>query len=215
MKAENIMVMTTSVKGPCLLVYAVACMFAFVFMPRNVLAAEAQMDHSEHMGMHHATPENEFFGHDGKAKVDFELLNAAGELVRDEQFRGQYLLLTFGFTHCEHICPLMGATMGAVLRTLKQPAAGVFVSIDTERDTPVVTNTYAQAFNGKMQGLGGTYAMINSAADNFHISYVVTKTQNAYTVQHTANIFLIDPAGKLLETFPLDARVEEILALIH
>ena len=147
---------------------------------------------------------------DREIKVDFELLGIDGKPVTDEDFRGRYLLLTFGFTHCEHICPMMGATIGRVLENTDIPAAGLFISIDPERDTPAITHRYAQLFSDAFIGASGNYDAINRAAENFLISYVVTKTQQSYTVSHTANIFLVSPEGEFLEIFPLNATPDEI-----
>lgn len=146
-----------------------------------------------------------------KINPGFELLDQNGDSVTLADFKGKYLLVTFGFTHCEHICPLMAATMGAVLNKLAAPAAGIFISVDTERDSPALTTAYAQVFSSKMTGLGGDFSLVNAAAANFGVSYAVNKTRESYSVQHTANIFLLDPAGALLDIFPLNATVEDIL----
>ena len=56
-----------------------------------------------------------------------------------------------------------------------------------------------------MIGLGGSFEQISQAANNFNISFVVTKSQKAYTVEHSSEIFLIAPDGKVLEVFALNA----------
>jgi protein SCO1/2 len=147
--------------------------------------------------------------------VDFELLDRHGNIVRDEEYRGRYLLLAFGFTNCPHICPLMAFNMGAALEATEHDAAGVFVSVDTERDTPAITDAYASSFSDRMTGLGGSRDQINAAANNFRVSYAVTKTQSTYTVQHTATTYLIGPDGQLLETFAVNASAAEIVAAMR
>jgi protein SCO1/2 len=93
--------------------------------------------------------------------------------------------------------------------------AGIFVSVDTERDTPRVTQDYASHFGEGMIGLGGNIEQINAAAKNFKVSYAVTKTQDNYTVQHTANVFLIDPDGALVDVFNFSTKPEVLLKAIH
>jgi protein SCO1/2 len=147
--------------------------------------------------------------------VDFELVDSAGRLVTDEDFRGRYVLLGFGFTHCPDVCPLMALNMGRVLRSADRAAAGIFVSVDTERDTPAVTQEYASHFGDAMLGLGGSVEQVNEAAKHFKVSYAVTKTQDTYTVQHTANVFLIDPDGELVDVFTFATTPETILKAIR
>ncbi len=174
----------------------------------------AHMDHPEHMAMAAA---------DGRAamdatseiNVDFELVDRDGKTVTDENFRGRHVLLAFGFTHCEHICPLMGLHMGQAVQAAGVPVTGIFVSVDTERDTAASNDDYARHFGESMLGLGGSIEQINAAAKNFRVSYAVTKTQDTYTVQHTANIFLIDPAGQLAEVFPFTATADEIIEALR
>jgi protein SCO1/2 len=143
--------------------------------------------------------------------VDFTLVDRDGNTVSDEDFRGRYVLLGFGFTHCEHICPLMALNMGQVVENAAKPATGLFVSVDTERDTAAVSDDYAQHFGESMLGLGGSIEQINAAARNFKVSYAVTKTQDHYTVQHTANVFLIDPRGELVDVFAFSDGPDRIL----
>jgi protein SCO1/2 len=170
-------------------------------------AASAQLamgDHAGHMAA--AIPSTE---------ATSELVDRDGNTVTVEDFRGRHVLLGFGFTHCEHICPLMGLHMGQAVEAAGVPVSGIFVSVDTERDTAAINDDYARHFGGAMLGLSGTIEQINTATKNFKVSYAVTKTQDAYTVQHTANIFLIDPDGQLAEVFPFTATPNDIVEALR
>ena len=148
----------------------------------------------------------------GDIVVEFDLIDRNGNVVSVEDFQGQYILLGFGFTHCPTVCPMMVLNMGKALREVEANAMGIFVSVDTERDSPTTTDDYASRFGEHMMGLGGSIEQINTAVSNFKVSYAVTKTQNNYTVQHTANVYLIDPLGKLVDVFtfstPADALIQ-------
>ena len=148
-------------------------------------------------------------------RIDFELVDQHGQLVSASDYLGGYVLLGFGFTNCPHVCPIMAANMGMVLKSTDKAAVGIFVSVDTERDSPVDTHAYASSFNDRMLGLGGDYAQVAEAAKNFKVTYAVTKSQNTYTVQHTSNTYLIGPDGNLLGIFPLNTPPGEILAMIE
>ncbi len=142
--------------------------------------------------------------------IEFELLDRSGEVVNEADLRGKYVLLAFGFTHCAHICPMMVANMALTLNVADKKAMGVFISVDTERDTPAIAHAYASGFHESMMGLSGSHQQVRSAANNFGISFVVTKSHKAYTVEHTSNIFLIGPDGKLIDVFALNAPPLEI-----
>jgi len=147
--------------------------------------------------------------------VDFELLDRDGNIVTDEDFLGRYVLLGFGFTNCAHICPMMALNMGKALSITDLDVAGIFVSVDTERDSPEVTDDYASNFGASMIGLSGSYARVSAAASNFKVSFAVTKTQDNYTVQHTANVYVIDPAGELLDVFTFATEPEVLLGAMR
>lgn len=138
-------------------------------------------------------------------RAEFELMNASGEVVTEQAVRGHNVLLAFGFTHCAHICPMMAANMALALKASQQDAIGVFISVDSERDTPAITQAFAASFHPAMMGLSGSYEQVRRAANSFNISFVVTKTQKAYTVEHNSDIFLIGPDGKILDVFAINA----------
>ena len=137
--------------------------------------------------------------------VDFQLLDRDGELVRYDRFRGRNVLLAFGFTHCLHICPLIAANMANTLKVADKDAVGIFISVDTERDSAEITDDYARGYGDKMIGLSGDYKQVSAAVKNFNATFVVTKSEDNYTVQHTPSIFLIGPHGKIIDVFAMNA----------
>ena len=145
----------------------------------------------------------------------FELSNEADELITEQDVQGSYVLLAFGFTHCAHICPMMAANMALALNASERDSQGIFISVDTERDTPQITHAYASKFHESMMGLSGSHEQVQQAALNFGVSFVVTKSQKAYTVEHTSDIFLIGPDGKVIEVFALNASPKAMANAIN
>jgi len=141
---------------------------------------------------------------------EFELLDRNGELVRDDALRGKNVLLAFGFTHCVHVCPMIAANMASALKSADREAVGIFISVDTERDTPAITDDYAQRFGATMLGLSGSYEQVSAAARNFNATFVVTKSQSNYTVQHTPGIYLLSPDGNLIDVFAMNTPPAQI-----
>ncbi len=147
--------------------------------------------------------------------VDFELQDRDGELVRFDKFHDQNVLLAFGFTNCVHICPMIAANMARAIGTTEKDAVGVFVSVDTERDSPAITDDYARKFGDNMVGLSGSHYQVSAAAKNFNVTFVVTKSEDNYTVQHTPSIFLISPGGELIDVFAMNTPSTDIAAAMQ
>ena len=177
--------------------------------------AAAQTDHAAHLATDAATHKSLESTNTHGIAVAFELQDRDGNIVTAEDFRGRYVLLGFGFTNCAHICPMMALNMGKALKMTDRDAAGIFVSVDTERDTPAITDTYASNFGATMVGLSGTYEQVSAAAKNFKVSFAVTKTQANYTVQHTANVYVINPAGELLDVLTFTTSPEDLVAALR
>ncbi len=146
---------------------------------------------------------------------DFELSSVDGSEVTLADYRGKNVLVAFGFTHCLHICPMIAANMARALRSSEKEAVGLFVSVDTERDTPAITNAYAGRFGESMIGLGGSHAQVSAAAKKFNVTFVVTKSQDSYTVQHTPSIFLLGPDGELIDSFAMNTPTDTIVAAMR
>ncbi len=181
-------------------------------------AAAAHTDHAAHAAAVAADTANHESLDNANAHgidVEFELLDRDGNVVTDEDFLGRHVLLGFGFTNCAHICPMMALNMGKALEMTDLDAAGIFISVDTERDSPQVTDDYASNFGASMIGLGGSYAQVSAAAANFKVSFAVTKTQDNYTVQHTANVYVIGPAGELKDVFTFATSPDVLLGAMQ
>ncbi len=71
-----------------------------------------------------------------------------------------------------------------------------------------------QHFDSRMIGLSGSYEQVSKAANNFKVSFAVTKSQRNYTVQHTSNIYLLDGQGQLVDIYALNADPDVIASSI-
>jgi len=151
----------------------------------------------------------------GSVTTEFSLLNRDGEVVHLSEFHGQNVLVAFGFTNCAHVCPMIAANMASAIRVSDKDAMGIFISVDTERDSPQITDDYARKFSNWMFGFSGSHQQVSEAAMNFNVTFVVTKSQDNYTVQHTPSIFLVGPDGQLIDTFAMNTPPGEIAAAMQ
>ncbi|TAK42469.1 MAG: SCO family protein [Betaproteobacteria bacterium] len=115
-------------------------------------------------------------------------------------FRGKLVVLTFGFTHCPDICPTILADLAGVMQSLGKDADRVqvlFVTVDPERDTPELLAKYVAAFEPRFLGLYGNAEATARTAKEFKVFYEKRKSGESYSVDHSAQSYVIDAQGRL------------------
>jgi len=152
-------------------------------------------------------PSSPWFGQydpDTHPAYNFSLADHNGKSVRLQDFRGQSVLLCFGFTRCPNICPTTLGNLAAVYRKLP-PAAQertkvVFVSVD-ERDSPESLKEYVPFFNERFLGLTGPPADIATTARAYGAFFrkapAAGSDKDDYLIDHSTYTHLIDPEGNL------------------
>ena len=129
-----------------------------------------------------------------------ELPDTSGRVRHLEDFRGKAVVLFFGFTHCPDVCPTTLADLATVMKSLGPDAERVqllFVSVDPERDTPEDLAKYVSAFDPRFLGLRGDLPATQRVAKEFKIYFEKRKQGASYTVDHSAQSYVIDPQGRL------------------
>ena len=115
-------------------------------------------------------------------------------------FRGKLVVLSFGFTHCPDICPTILADLAGVMQGLGKDAERVqvlFVTVDPERDTPELLAKYVAAFEPRFVGLFGDLEATRQTAKEFKIFFDKRKAGEGYSVDHSAQSYVIDTRGRL------------------
>jgi protein SCO1/2 len=129
-----------------------------------------------------------------------ELPDTGGRVRRIEDFRGKTVVVFFGFTHCADVCPTTLADLAGVVKALGPEAERVqvlFITVDPERDTPEQLARYVQAFDPRFIALRGDAAATQRVAKEFKIYFEKRKQGASYTVDHSAQSYVIDPQGRL------------------
>jgi len=146
----------------------------------------------------------------GKALIGgpFTLVGRDGKTVTDRNFRGKYLLVFFGFTHCPDICPAELQVMSAALDELGPKANDVipiFITLDPERDTPRAVSDYVMNFGPRFVGLTGSPEQIADAAKAYRVTYSKFQEEGAkpddYSVDHSALVYFMGKNGEYLDHF--------------
>jgi protein SCO1/2 len=118
------------------------------------------------------------------------------------EFKGRAVVIFFGYTQCPDVCPTSMAELAQAKKALGADGArvqGLFVTVDPERDTAQVLRDYLAAFDPGFVGLRGTADETKAAAKEFKVFFakVEGKTATSYTMDHTAGLYVIDPAGRV------------------
>lgn len=143
----------------------------------------------------------------------FALVDGRGRATTDRSFAGKWRIMYFGYTFCPDVCPTDVQAIGAGLKLVEaeKPAVGakvvpVFVTVDPARDTPAVVRQFTAAFHPRMVGLTGSPAAI-AAAEKAYAVYAKkgeTSPAGGYTMDHSRQAYLMDPAGKPVALIPQD-----------
>lgn len=147
----------------------------------------------------------------GKALIGgpFTLVDQSGKTVTDKDFRGRYMLVFFGFTHCPDVCPAELQVMADALGQLGPKAAEilpVFITLDPERDTPEAVGAYVKNFGPNFVGLTGSPEAIAAAAKAYRVSfskfeYKDNNGQSGYSIDHSTLLYLMDKNGEYITHF--------------
>ncbi len=130
----------------------------------------------------------------------FSLLDTEGTTRTLVDYRGRVMLMFFGFTQCPDICPTALSRAAEVMALLGPDADRVqviFVTVDPERDLPVVLREYTRAFYPSFIGLHADLDTTAATARDFKVFYKKVPTGGSYTMDHTAITYAFDPQGHL------------------
>jgi protein SCO1/2 len=150
-----------------------------------------------------------------RALPAFELIDQARAPFGPARMRGRWTFLFFGFVNCPDVCPTTLAMLADVRARIATASAGdvpqvVLVSVDPGRDTPPVLAQYVAHFDPSFTGVTGDPAAIETLTRALGVAVAVgaPADDGSYAVDHTAAIFLVDPAGRVAALFntPHEAR---------
>jgi protein SCO1/2 len=146
---------------------------------------------------------------------EFRLSDPEGKERTLADFRGNFVMLFFGFTQCPDVCPTALARAAEVRRQLGADGNKVqviFVTIDPERDTAELLRQYTRAFDPTFIGLRGDPLATRKVAEEFHAFYQKVPTGGSYTMDHSAATYVFDPMGRLRLLLRHDQSVSQYVA---
>jgi cytochrome oxidase Cu insertion factor (SCO1/SenC/PrrC family) len=154
----------------------------------------------------------------------FQLTDHTGKRVTDQDFRGRYVLVFFGFTFCPDVCPSALQVMSAALDKLGPKAdriTPVFFTVDPERDTPAQLALYVKSFHPRLVGLTGTPEEVQQAIQAYRVyarKVEDPKSTAGYTYDHSSIIYVMNPDGTyrthFAHTTNVDAMADRLAKLL-
>jgi protein SCO1/2 len=172
--------------------------------------------------------------HDGVGG-DFAARSSLGRVVESSEFRGDVVLVFFGYTSCQDICPATLSHLAALFDRLGPAADDVrvlLVTVDPENDTESHLKQYLARFDDRFIGLTGSQEEIDQIASMFMVKHdkshgmeVTTAhnrskafTESAFLYSHSQQVYLLDKSGRtrglLYVGSPLEEMQTAVLALL-
>jgi protein SCO1/2 len=150
----------------------------------------------------------------------FALIDHTGKQRTNVDFRGQLLLIYFGFTYCSDVCPVDLQSISTAIDKLGPAGDAVqplFITVDPEKDTPEQLKGYVALFHPRLIGLTGSTKQIKQVARAYKVYYAKSEPakKTGYNIDHTGFIFLLDRDGKYLGFFPPGTSADRMLDIIR
>jgi protein SCO1 len=148
-------------------------------------------------------------------RFDLDGSNGKKLSLRDEL--GKVVILEFGYTYCEEVCPITVGHLTEVYKKLGSQAHNVqmiYVTVDPKRDTPERLREHLAAFNPSFLGATGTPDELEAVQKAYGVSAKEVASPNkalGYAVSHSSSIYLIDRQGKLRALVPFGTRSDDIV----
>jgi protein SCO1/2 len=146
----------------------------------------------------------------------FTLIDQRGEPITEAAFRGQPSAVFFGFTHCPEVCPTTLFELDGWLKKLGDDGKNIrayFVSVDPERDTAEIMNTYVRNVSDRITGITGEPDRVYAMAKSFNIFWRKVETGDGdYTMDHTASVLLLHGSGDFAGTIAYGEDPDTALA---
>jgi protein SCO1 len=162
-----------------------------------------------------------------KTISNFSLTDDSGNSFTNDNLKGHWTLMAFGFSHCGDVCPISLTELNKMYQKLQHdlPAGQlpqvVFISVDPARDTQAVLHNYIKNYNPSFIAASGTHDNLQIFVNDMGVYYSKkpNTAPNVYGMEHSSQLYLFNPDGKWIgiETFPFQAEqlTNNYQAMIH
>jgi protein SCO1 len=147
----------------------------------------------------------------------FSLDGSNGKKLSLRDHLGKVVILYFGFTFCEKVCPVTLARLTEVYKKLGSAARDVqliYVTVDPKRDSPERLREHLAAFNPSFLGATGNPDELAAVRETYGVvaEQVVSRNQAlGYEVSHSSSLYLVDRQGKVRGLAPFGTPADDIV----
>ena len=147
------------------------------------------------------------------------LIDHNGQAFKKTTLKNKPSLLFFGFTNCPEICPTTLADLSEITKEVTSSVNAIniiFVTLDPIRDDKKHLKDYVQYFGSNVIGVTGDKVEIKKFAENWGVFYeTVNTSNNNYTLNHTATVFMIDELGNFRGTISWGENETSVMQKIN
>lgn len=147
----------------------------------------------------------------------FSLDGSNGKKVSLRDQLGKVVILEFGYTSCQFVCPATLTALAAVHKKLGSAAQDVqviYTTVDPERDSPERLRQYLAGYNQNFLGATGTRDELAAVFEAYGVvaKQVVSRNQApGYQVDHSSFLYLVDRQGKIRGLVPFGTPTDDIV----
>lgn len=146
-----------------------------------------------------------------------------GRMLNLQDYKGQYLLVTFMYTRCAELCPILEANFKKIYQGIDEEHLGkqvsmLSISFDPEFDMPQMLKYYAGNFEA--DGESWKIARVPEQKvqeDLLEFFGVVVIPAGVGRFEHNGAFYIVDPDGRLIEILDYDKPelvLEKVKALL-
>jgi protein SCO1 len=143
------------------------------------------------------------------------LHNYLGQPVNIDNYRGKAVLVTFLYTSCPDVCPLITSDLRVALNEMGPKTASkvqiIAVSVDPKGDTPKAVADFLarHGMKGRMQYLIGSAKELGPVWKAWGVGSE-REVQQPQFINHTAIVYGITGSGDRLAVYPPEFKPSEI-----
>jgi len=158
---------------------------------------------------------------------EFAAQSSLGREVRLSEFAGKVVLLFFGYTSCQDVCPATLSHLRSLSRNLGSRADEVqvlLITIDPENDSAERLREYLARFDDRFVGLTGSQQEMDRIAAMYMVKHDVSHgmkvttrynrskplVNEAHLYSHSQQIYLLDKAGRTRAFYYTGSPLEEM-----